>query len=755
MPKKTRRSRTKVNKKQASKNDSQYLINLLGLILVVVSLLADFQWGIIGRFLADIYRLLVGNVYQLLAILSMIVGVIMLFLGKIPHTKPKRFFGGVIFVLSSLTILHAILFQHLQLHNDIVGVTWRLLMEDLTSNQVVNDVGGGIVGAILFALAKPLFSLVGTYVICGLLIIIGLLMLLNIRWLQLVSWLQKIGHGFLWLAHYLRDAYQNQPVPQANPSPKSRKKSNLSTDVPLSSRPQPRKTVEQFLEHDDDFHIETPKPAPLVQDNPNLQTTSASTDYQLPSVSLLKKVPTTDQSQEYSLIDRNRKKLRDTLASFGVTVDVKKATLGPTVTKYEIQPAVGVKVSKILNLADDLALALAAKDLRIEAPIPGKPYIGIEVPNQHPSFVSFREVVENQPVHKNQSLTVPLGKDVYGQIAMCDLTKLPHLLIAGSTGSGKSVAINTIVTGILMQALPQEVKMVLIDPKMVELSMYNGIPHLLIPVVTDAKKANSALQKAVQEMERRYQLFEDGGYRKIEEYNQDIEQNSNSMHSQKEKLPYIIIVVDELSDLMMVAGKEVEGSIVRLAQKARAAGLHLILATQRPSVDVITGLIKANIPSRMAFAVSSGIDSRTILDGLGAEKLLGRGDMLFEPIGQTKPTRIQGAYISTNEVEQVVSYISKQQTVSYDENLMPNAEGQDNLSQKVEDEYWQAAVELVAREQKASVSMLQRHFQIGYNRAARLVDAMEERKIVGPMRGSKPRQVLIEQPSDEGRKKYD
>ncbi|MBA1435162.1 DNA translocase FtsK, partial [Bombilactobacillus bombi] len=507
---------------------------------------------------------------------------------------------------------------------------------------------------------------------------------------------------------------------------------------------------------DDDFQIEGPhptKPTPVAKPTGATPTVVPADegDYQLPSVDLLTQMPETDQSAEYHLIDVNRKKLKQTLDSFGVQVEVKKATLGPTVTKYEVQPAVGVKVSKIVNLADDLALALAAKDIRIEAPIPGKPYVGIEVPNQHSSVVSFRDVVEHEPDHAGHILSVPLGKDVYGQIAMCDLTKLPHLLIAGSTGSGKSVAINTIITGILMQARPSEVKLILIDPKMVELSVYNGVPHLLIPVVTEAKRATGALQKAVAEMERRYKLFEQTGHRKIEEYNQAVEAN-NQNHEQPalEKLPYIVIIVDELSDLMMAAGHDVEVSIVRLAQKARAAGMHLVIATQRPSVDVITGLIKANVPSRMAFAVSSNVDSRTILDAPGAEKLLGRGDMLFEPIGQSKPLRIQGAYISSEDVERVVKFVSEQQSVHYDEKMIPaDPNSKEAQNDEPDDEYWQPAIDLVAHEQKASVSMLQRRFQIGYNRAARLVDYMEERGIVGPARGAKPRKVLIKRPGED------
>ena len=470
-------------------------------------------------------------------------------------------------------------------------------------------------------------------------------------------------------------------------------------------------------------------------------------EYTLPPLNLLTPIKNIDQSQDKELIQKNTQVLESTFKSFGVDVIVKKAVLGPTVTRYEVQPAVGVKVSRIVNLADDLALALAAKDIRIEAPIPGKPLIVMEVPNRTTSAVSFKDVMLHQDTKSKQAdLAVPLGKDVTGAIISADLRKMPHLLIAGSTGSGKSVAINTIITSILMKSHPKDVKLVLIDPKMVELSVYNGIPHLLIPVVTDAKLAANALRKTVKEMERRYKLFAASGVRNITEYNKKVEENNADKNNPvMEKLPYIVVIVDELSDLMMVAGHDVEDAIVRLAQMARAAGIHMILATQRPSVDVITGLIKANVPSRIAFAVSSGVDSRTIIDQVGAEKLLGRGDMLFLPIGASKPERVQGAFISVDEVEKVVDWVKQQQEAEYDENMIPsqNDSKDGGMDDEPDDEFYDQAVELVRKQQSASVSMLQRRFRIGYNRAARIVDAMEAKGVVGPSEGSKPRQVLL------------
>lgn len=401
-------------------------------------------------------------------------------------------------------------------------------------------------------------------------------------------------------------------------------------------------------------------------------------------------------------------------------------------------------------MTDDIALALAAKDVRMEAPIPGKSLIGIEVPNSAISTVSFRDIVEAQPSHPDKLLEVPLGRDISGMVQTADLSKMPHLLIAGSTGSGKSVAINGIITGILMQAKPHEVKLMMIDPKMVELNVYNGIPHLLTPVVTNPRKAAQALQKVVQEMEFRYEKFAAAGVRNITGYNQLIQQKNAEDGENRPILPFIVVIVDELADLMMVASNEVEDAIIRLAQMARAAGIHMILATQRPSVDVITGIIKANVPSRMAFAVSSGTDSRTIIDTNGAEKLLGRGDMLFLPMGENKPIRIQGAFISDQEVERVVAFVTDQQEAEYQESMMPTDEPTTSGGGEApQDELFEEAKNLVVEMQTASISLLQRRFRIGYNRAARLVDELEAHGVIGPSEGSKPRKVFLQAESEE------
>ena len=460
--------------------------------------------------------------------------------------------------------------------------------------------------------------------------------------------------------------------------------------------------------------------------------------YELPSISILDDVEVSEKMDNKEVLKQG-KILEETLQNFGVNAKVSKIRIGPAVTQFEVQPDIGVKVSKIINLQNDIALSLAAKDIRIEAPIPGKSAVGIEVPNSVVSMVTVREVLKRKS--SDNPLEVVLGKDISGAPILAELNKMPHLLVAGATGSGKSVCINGIIVSLLMNAKPHEVKLMMIDPKMVELNVYNGIPHLLSPVVTNPQKASDALNRIVSEMERRYDLFSHSHTRNIEAYNQYLERESDNPEK-VQKLPYIVVIIDELADLMMVASKDVEASITRIAQMARAAGIHLIIATQRPSVNVITGIIKANIPSRIAFSVSSQIDSRTIIDSQGAEKLLGRGDMLFLPSGRSKPLRVQGAFLSDNEVQDVVDFITTQMKANYEKSIMNKEPQKEEIES--EDELYPDAKWFVIEEQRASASLLQRQFRIGYNRAARLVDDLEANGIIGPASGSKPRNVLVE-----------
>ncbi|WP_315372171.1 DNA translocase FtsK [Paenibacillus xylanexedens] len=460
--------------------------------------------------------------------------------------------------------------------------------------------------------------------------------------------------------------------------------------------------------------------------------------YKLPSFRLLAKPNNGGKAGDQKDYMQTARKLEATLESFGVRAKVLEVVRGPAVTRYEIQPDIGVKVSRIVSLTDDIALALAAKDIRMEAPIPGKSAIGIEVPNGEVSVVTMREVMETATFQDAESkVTIAFGRDISGQTIIGNLARMPHLLVAGATGSGKSVCINGIITSILYKAKPDEVKFLMVDPKMVELNVYNGIPHLLAPVVTDPKRASLALKKIVVEMEKRYELFSKSGTRNVEGYNNLMKDNPAAV------LPYIVVIVDELADLMMVAAGDVEDAIARLAQMARAAGIHLIIATQRPSVDVITGVIKANIPSRIAFGVSSQVDSRTILDMGGAEKLLGRGDMLFMPMGASKPVRVQGAFMSDEEVENIVNYVRGQGEAQYDESLVPEVDDSIQAEDEVQDELYEKAVQIILEAKQASVSLLQRRMRVGYTRAARLIDSMESRGVIGPYEGSKPREVLV------------
>ncbi len=533
---------------------------------------------------------------------------------------------------------------------------------------------------------------------------------------------------------------------------KGRKKYDHSNDdlTPLTKETKKTQSIQPDVIENNLFRQEEEKKEDKTKEVLQLEHTMVVEDenYEYPPIELLSKPDKKKLKGGAKALTDTATKLQKTLYSFGVSAKVENVSVGPAITRYELKPAEGVRVSKIANLADDIALNLAAETIRIEAPIPGKQAVGIEVPNKEKEAVHLREVLESEEFQNNKSkLTVALGKDVAGNIQLADIAKMPHVLIAGSTGSGKSVCINTIISSIIYNAKPSEVKMVMVDPKVVELSVYNGIPHLLIPVVTDPKKAAGALAWAVQEMDNRYNLFAAKGVRDIKGYNKAIEKEEG-----QGTLPQIVIIVDELADLMMVAAKDVEEAICRLAQKARAAGMHLVIATQRPSVDVITGLIKANVPSRIAFAVSSQVDSRTILDSVGAEKLLGKGDMLFFPTGFPKPVRVQGAFVSDEEVEKIVGFVKKNGTANYSEDILETIENSNKTEKELAQEqaeddetdpFLMDAIDAVIEQGTASTSFIQRRFKVGYARAGRIIDQMEERGIISGYQGSKPREVLM------------
>lgn len=533
---------------------------------------------------------------------------------------------------------------------------------------------------------------------------------------------------------------------------KGRKKYDHKNDdlTPLTKETKKTQSIQPDVIENNLFRQEEEKKEDKTKEVLQLEHAMVVEDenYEYPPIELLSKPDKKKLKGGAKALTDTATKLQKTLYSFGVSAKVENVSVGPAITRYELKPAEGVRVSKIANLADDIALNLAAETIRIEAPIPGKQAVGIEVPNKEKEAVHLREVLESEEFQNNKSkLTVALGKDVAGNIQLADIAKMPHVLIAGSTGSGKSVCINTIISSIIYNAKPSEVKMVMVDPKVVELSVYNGIPHLLIPVVTDPKKAAGALAWAVQEMDNRYNLFAAKGVRDIKGYNKAIEKEEG-----QGTLPQIVIIVDELADLMMVAAKDVEEAICRLAQKARAAGMHLVIATQRPSVDVITGLIKANVPSRIAFAVSSQVDSRTILDSVGAEKLLGKGDMLFFPTGFPKPVRVQGAFVSDEEVEKIVGFVKQNGTANYSEDILETIENSNKtekelMQEQAEDDetdpFLMDAIDAVVEQGTASTSFIQRKFKVGYARAGRIIDQMEERGIISGYQGSKPREVLM------------
>lgn len=735
----------------------------ISLGFLILSFFSLTRLGFVGRVCANITRFFVGDSYLFLSFIILIISVITLFKGEIKKIQnKKRVYGSLLLYLSILIFMHALMFQ--KVNNPYlqpIPATWRFFVLDLTQNMTGNSLGGGMIGAVLYGVFYFLFDQIGTYFIVVLLVLTALLLIFDISYGQffqkISSWVENAfarmearsqGRAAARKSRAVKkekaaekieapqeDGRETGQIPidshQSNLSIKNRRGSGEESQEPVIQENKAPAAVSDSAETEskDDF---------------NIVSESENEDYVLPPLKLLNEVRSSDQSSEYDVIERNIKKLEETFQSFDVDAKVVKANLGPAVTKYEIQPATGVKVSKIVNLQDDIALALAAKDIRIEAPIPGRALIGIEVPNQEISFVSFRETLELTRRKPDALLEVPIGKDISGNIQIADLSKMPHLLIAGSTGSGKSVAINSIITALLMRTKPSEVKLMMIDPKMVELNDYNGIPHLLTPVVTNPKKAARALNNVVREMERRYELFASTGTKNRATYNDYVAKYNREEEENLPFLPYIVVIVDELADLMMVASKEVEDAIMRLAQMARAAGIHMILATQRPSVDVLTGTIKANIPSRIAFAVSSGTDSRTILDMVGAEKLLGKGDMLYLPMGAGQAKRVQGTFITDDEVKRVVEFVKDQQEVNYVEEMIPSEAADADLHEEPEDEYFDEAVKLVVEEETASVSMLQRRFRIGYNRAARLIDDMEARGVVGPPNGSKPRDVLID-----------
>ena len=729
-------------------------------VLALILLFAAIKLGAFGVTIYNMIRLLVGS----LAYLAILASFGYLFFFKWLHKHEGTVSGFISLFLGLELIFQAYFVSVLKLEGAaVLSTTLGRVLTDLTAFKVSSFVGGGLLGSLLYAPISFLFSNIGSYFFGLLLILLG--GLLMSPWsiydisekamAAFQNWREKQEEK-----RQLRFLEQEEKAAQAamqaieveqEEAEVDPETGEILDDEDLSDTAVDfdEADYEEVGEYDPHEPLDFGREEETDETDVDVEvdfTAKESLDYKLPTINLFAPDKPKNQSKEKRIVRDNIKILEETFASFGIKAAVERAEIGPSVTKYEVKPAVGVRVNRISNLADDLALALAAKDVRIEAPIPGKSLVGIEVPNSEVATVTFRELWEQSKTDASKLLEIPLGKAVNGSVRSFDLAKMPHLLVAGSTGSGKSVAVNGIIASILMKARPDEVKFMMVDPKMVELSVYNDIPHLLIPVVTNPRKASRALQKVVDEMENRYELFSKVGARNIAGYNAKVaEYNAQSEYKQV-PLPLIVVIVDELADLMMVASKEVEDAIIRLGQKARAAGIHMILATQRPSVDVISGLIKANVPSRIAFAVSSGTDSRTILDENGAEKLLGRGDMLFKPIDENHPVRLQGSFISDEDVERIVAFVKNQAEADYDDSFDPGEVSESDLDTGGGDDegdpLFEEAKALVIETQKASASMIQRRLSVGFNRATRLMEELEAAGVIGPAEGTKPRKVL-------------
>jgi S-DNA-T family DNA segregation ATPase FtsK/SpoIIIE len=724
----------KKKKRKEEKKSSSYGVELKGLLLILISLIGLCEFGIVGTFFKGFAAFLVGEWYSVLFVILAAVGIYMMVKREKPNFFNSNLIGLYILMLAILVLSHLDYsqFKGFEIIEMTFENSWAFI-----KNPDIKLYGGGIIGGAFSALFILLFDKEGTMVVSWVLISVGIIMFTGLSIYDVMKWMKNKAGSV---------------------TSKSKEKDKIAISKAEDEYEADDKVVVSSMEELTHFGGKKEEKAteavPVI--DPETREVKEEVDedtnkvYYYPPITLLTKPSKNNNKENEDSIKTNVPLIETVLKDFDIESKVVSAHVGPSVTQYELEVKTGTKLSRITAINRELALALAAKDVRIQAPIPGKGTVGIELPNKKNSMVSVREVLERIPSSMAESkLAVTLGRDIMGNPQYC--------------GSGKSVCINSMIVSILMRTRPDELKLVLVDPKKVELSVYNGVPHLLAPVVTDPKKANIALKKMVAEMERRYDLFEDSGTKNIAGYNTYIDKKNEKL-SDGEKLnriPYIVIIIDELADLMLVAAKDVQDSIMRITQMARAAGIHLIVATQRPSTDVITGVVKANIPSRIAFAVSSGIDSRTILDAVGAEKLLGKGDMLFLPQGENTPLRIQGTFISDDEIKSVVDYTIKQQKARYDETLTMDeeemgattmvdggrSEGQDYDAG--EDPLYDQVVEFVVTSKKASTSLVQRRFRIGYNRAANLIDKLEERGIVGPQNGSKPREVLVELQDDD------
>ena len=720
------------------KKDNKAYIEIYGILLILVAIIGCCRFGLLANIIDGFAGFLVGVLWAVLLVIVGVIGGYMIVKRQKPDLLTTKLIGLYIIILGVLCFFHLGYIKNLTA--DGTTVEYGVIIEETFNNlnnfiDGTSDIqGGGMIGALLSVSLVKLVSLQGASVVSIVLIICGFIMFSGITIYDIIKSLKdgvkKTVQGTVNLTHNVKD---KEHIKQVEEEYEKDDKIVISSMDELVTNDDKKEVKED---------IETIELDEIKETNVN---------YKFPPITLLSKPTKNNNKNNQEAIKDTVNVLQEVFHDFGVEAKVVAINIGPAVTQYELEIKAGTKLSRIVSLDKELALSLAAKSVHIQAPILGKKTVGVEIPNKSITMVSVREILEAIPKGMEDSkLLVTLGKDIMGKPIFCEINKTPHLLVAGSTGSGKSVCINSMLVSILMRTKPEEVQLVLVDPKKVELSMYNGVPHLKTPVVTDPKKANIVLKKIVVEMEHRYDLFEQSGTKNIAGYNAYIDKKNKTKDefSQIKKLPYIVVIIDELADLMLVAAKEVEESIMRITQMARAAGIHLIVATQRPSTDVITGVVKANIPSRISFAVSSSIDSRTILDMTGAEKLLGKGDMLFLPQGENTPIRVQGTFVSDEEIKAVVDYTISQQKARYDESLTIETEdlkGSTTMTEKdaTEEPLYNEIVEFVVTQGKASASLLQRRFRLGYNRAARAIDLLEERGIIGPSNGSKPREVLV------------
>lgn len=740
----------KKKKKKEEKKGFAYKVELYGVLFILAAILGLGRYGPVGGLISSFAVFLVGVGYNILLLCALVLGIYMIIKREWPNFFTTKMLGCYLFVIGLLVLMH----ENYIIENDSNAIKTftetidqiSLAFSNIMSNRLPDIIGGGMVGCVFSVLFATLFSYKGMQIVAWTFIIIGICLFTGFSIVDFIKEKAKAAKDHLPKKSNREVEGEQKPIITGNEEPfepKEEEKKIIISSIDELTKVKTKDEKEEEEESEEKENV----PVAAVTHNAN---------YTLPPITLLDSPKKNKNTMNQGQIEKNIETLEEVLKDFGVIGKVVEVHIGPAVTQYELELQTGTKISKLLSLHREISLALAKKDVRIEAPIPGKNTVGIELPNDETSPVSFREVLEKVPSSKASSkLLCPLGKNIMGNVVWCEIDKTPHLLVAGATGSGKSVCINGIIASILMRTKPDEVKLVMVDPKKVELSVYNGIPHLMCPVVTDPKKASVALAKIVSEMERRYDVFEESKTKNITTYNNYIDQKNKTLgpDEQLKHMPYIVVIVDELADLMLVASKDVEASIMRITQMARAAGIHLIIATQRPSTDVITGVVKANIPSRISFAVSSSIDSRTILDTTGAEKLLGKGDMLFLPMGESAPQRVQGAFISDDEIKRLIDYTIEQQKADYDEAMMnlnsgdsdKSASQKEDMAQEedYEDPLYQEIVEFVIETQKASASLLQRRFKLGYNRAARIIDLLEERGIIGPPNGSKPREVLV------------